>query len=189
MKLSQSSVAILGILCTVIWLACDNADDRGVNSFTIDRYLLWTTKIAFVSDREGNADIYVMNVGGTDVVNLTNHEADEYDPAWSPDGTKIAFVSSRRGDYDIYVMNADGTDAVNLTNHEADEYDPAWSPDGTKIAFNRSNGRGDVDIYVMDTEGTNVVNITSGYHDFDPAWSPDGKKIVFSRSRTCRSHE
>jgi TolB protein len=85
-----------------------------------------TTRIAFQSNRDGNSEIYVMNVDGTAVTRLTNHYADDADPAWSPDGTRIVFMSDRDGNEEIYVMNADGTGLTRLTNHPADDGHPDW---------------------------------------------------------------
>ena len=64
-----------------------------------------------------------MNADGSNQINLTNHEAEDFGPAWSPDGTKIAFTS----DPEIYVMNADGSNQINLTNHVEKDRGPAWS--------------------------------------------------------------
>ena len=125
MKLSQSSLAIIGILCAVIWLGCGTDDDNSVDNVTIEDPLRPSTKIAFMSNREGNREIYVMNADGTNVT-----IEDPLRPS-----TKIAFMSNREGNREIYVMNADGTDVVNLTNHDAYDDSPAWSPDGKKIAF------------------------------------------------------
>src|SRR5437667_8781004 len=69
-------------------------------------------KIAFVSDRDGNNEIYTMNADGTGVTRLTIDTVvshNDLNPAWSPDGTKIAFASDRDGNYEIYSMNAYGT--------------------------------------------------------------------------------
>src|SRR5262249_24615400 len=63
------------------------------------------SKIAFASNRDGNQEIYVMNIDGTNVTRLTNNPAVDGQPSWSPDGTKIAFTSNRTGNYDIFVMN------------------------------------------------------------------------------------
>ena len=127
MKFTQSPLTIIGILCAVIWLGCDNDDDRRVNHFTIGGSLLISPKIAFMSERGGNADIYVMNADGTDVVNITNHETIDYYPAWSPDGTRITFGAKRGDNAEIYVMNTDGTDKVNLTNNpEYNDNSPTW---------------------------------------------------------------
>jgi dipeptidyl aminopeptidase/acylaminoacyl peptidase len=67
-------------------------------------------KIAFISDRDGNNEIYVMNPDGSDQTRLTNNNYDDGAPAWSPDGTKIASNTNRDGNHEIYTMNADGSD-------------------------------------------------------------------------------
>src|SRR3989442_1267839 len=148
-------------------------------------------KIAFVSGRDGDFEIYVMNADGTDQTRLTNALGFDWHPSWSPDGTKIAFDSERDGDFEIYVMNADGTDQTRVTHspivdgHPTLAVDPSWSPDGTKIAF-ESNRYNNVhtDIYVMNADGTNVTRLTFTPATIDdgPSWSPDGTKIAYSNS-------
>jgi Tol biopolymer transport system component len=134
-------------------------------------------KIAFVSDRDGNYEIYVMNADGSDQHNLSNNKASDGAPVWSPDGKQIAFVSNRDGNDDIYVMNADGSDQHNLTQNETFNSVSAWSPDGKQIAFASRRGRND-EMYVMNADGSDqrkLVNIPGE----NPQWSPDGKQIVF----------
>ncbi len=83
--------------------------------------LMENSRIAFVADRDGNDEIYLMRVGGSELVNLTNHPSADVDPAWSPEGDRIAFASSRDGDFDIYVMDRDGSHVTQLTSgSEAD---------------------------------------------------------------------
>jgi Tol biopolymer transport system component len=137
-------------------------------------------KIVFVSDRDGNDEIYVMNADGSNVVRLTDNPAEDGAPAWSPDGRKIAFISDRDFSSDIFVMNADGSNVVKLTDNFATDTNPSFSPDGTKIAFN-SDRDGPPQIYVMDADGSNVVRVTDdeGWNAV-PAWSPDGKKIAYT---------
>jgi Tol biopolymer transport system component len=134
-------------------------------------------------DRPGsvwNGDIYVVNADGSARTRLTRHPAQEYDPAWSPDGTKIAFSRFTGRRYQIFVMNADGTNAVQLTQGDSAASDAAWSRDGSRIAFTRC--RGSCDVYVMNADGGGVRRLTYGEHpgDWSPTWSPDGRRIAFA---------
>lgn len=97
----------------------------------INRYPSWSPdgrKIAFVSERDGNSEIYMMNADGSDVTRLTDHSADDWGASWSPDGRKIAFVSDRDGNDEIYMMNADGTNVTRLTNNPGVDKFPVWQP-------------------------------------------------------------
>ncbi len=85
-------------------------------------------QIAFVSRRDGNSEIYVMNADGSGQTNLTNNPASDTFPAWSPDGSRIAFTSDRDGNQEIYVMNADGSGQTPLTNNPETDNSPVWSP-------------------------------------------------------------
>jgi len=110
---------------------CTGSELEGGCDHAYDEQPTWagdSARIAFISSRDGNWEIYVMNADGTDQHNLTNHPADDWEPAWSPDGTQIAFVSVRDGNHEIYVMDADGSNVRNLTNHPAHDGSPAWSP-------------------------------------------------------------
>lgn len=85
-------------------------------------------QIAFVSDRSGNPDIYVMDADGSNVQRLSSTRAGENCPDWSPDGTRIVFASWRGGDGEIYVMDADGGNLQRLTDNRFEEEFPAWRP-------------------------------------------------------------
>ena len=112
-------------------------------------------QIVFVSLRDGNHEIFVMNADGSDQTNLSNNDANDFNPTWSPDGEKIAFTSDREnGNFDIYVMNAaDGSGQTRLTDNPGDDFNPTWSPDGEKIAFrsfrDSTEQSDNEDIYVM----------------------------------------
>ena len=65
-------------------------------------------QIAFVSSRDGNFEIYVINVDGQGLQRITNHdERDDY-PTWHPNGQQLAIVSEREGSHDLYLVNVDG---------------------------------------------------------------------------------
>jgi TolB protein len=86
------------------------------------------TRIAFYTDRDGNYEIYSMNVAGSGQTRLTNNAASDLEPAFSPDGAKIAFYTDRDGNFEIYSINADGTSPARLTNSPTEDRDPDWQP-------------------------------------------------------------
>jgi TolB protein len=142
-----------------------------------------SNQIVFDTDRDGNAEIYVMNPDGSGLQRLTNHPGRDAEPYVSFDGTKIAFASDRDGNDEIYVMNVDGTGLVRLTTSAGRDGEPAWSRDGTKIAF-ASERDGDSEIYVMNADGSGQVRLTSvAGRDGLPTWSPDGAQIAFTSER------
>jgi hypothetical protein len=125
---------------------------RLTNNSAFDLSPSWSPdgkKIAFDSLRDGNYEIYVMNVDGSGIKRLTNSPAHDGVPSWSPDGKKIAFSSDRDGNDEIYVMNADGSDQKRLTNNPAVDGCPSWSPDGKKLAFVLLRDD-NPEIYIMD---------------------------------------
>ena len=139
--------------------------------------------LAYISDRDGNGEVYSMRGNGQTQINLTNNPAMDYWPVWSPDGTQIAFTTARDGNMEIYRMQADGTEQLNLTGNSAYDDEPTWSPDGSHIAF-RSDRDGNDEIYTMDSDGTGAINLTNTpARDTSPAWSPDGMQIAFVSDR------
>jgi hypothetical protein len=141
-------------------------------------------KIAFASDRSAaQFDIFIMNPDGTGQSNITNNQAGDRAPSFSPDGSKIVFESDRDGNGEIYLMNADGSFQTRLTNDASFDYEPAFSPDGGKIVFT-SERSGNAEIYVMNSDGSGLLNLSNHPNgDSDPAFSPDGSKIAFASTR------
>jgi hypothetical protein len=139
--------------------------------------------LAFVSNRDGNREIYRIRPDGTEMINLTSHSDEDWTPAWSPDGQEIAFASMRDGNWEIYVMNSDGSFQTRLTHDEASDFSPAWSPDGNKIAF-VSNRDENWEVYVMNRDGSAQIRLTDNEAtDISPAWTPDGSRIAFESYR------
>ncbi len=146
-----------------------------------------TGRIAFVSSRDGNYEIYVMKADGTEQTNLTRNPAKDDAPSWSPDGSRIAFQSEREGYRDIYIMNvASAGGAVGLTSHLSDAGAPSWSPDGSRIAFHSGEfpSATNYEIYLKNYAGgeqTRLTNDAAG--DTEPSWSLDSRKIAFVSNR------
>jgi TolB protein len=140
--------------------------------------------IVYMSERDKNRDLFIMDIEGNDIIQLTDGPAHDYEPAWSPDGEKIAFASRRDGNSEIYVMDADGSNVVRLTDDLSLDWRPAWSPDGEWIAF-ESWRSGKSDIYMMRADGSDLRQLTtSPAEDGHPSFSPDGRFIVFHSQRT-----
>jgi Tol biopolymer transport system component len=153
------------------------------------------TRLAFVRESGGNADIYVANADGSRARRLTRTAGGDYNPAWSPDGTRLAFASNRSGLFKIYVMRADGSGVRLVAPRRSGgggSYTPAWSPDGRWLAFSSSASTpNNAEIYVVHPDGSGLRRLTYTQGDVDtlgddswPAWSQDGKRIVFSSNRT-----
>ena len=137
-------------------------------------------RILFVSNRDGNDEIYTMNPDGSDVVRMTYNNVPDGRASWSSNGTHIAFASGAVGSRDIYVMNANGEGLRNVTNTPAADEDwPEWSPRGNMLIFS-SNREGNHEIYVSDIDGEGLTRLTTRPQDDKwPTWSPDGTKIAF----------
>jgi len=143
------------------------------------------SRIAFESDRDGNFEIYVMEVDGSALTRLTSHPSDDFEPSWSPNGRQIAFWSTRDGNAEIYVMNADGSAPTRLTSNPAGDAQPSWSPDGRQIAFMSTRDGDKGEVYVMGVDGSGQARLTNnaatGAFDGEPSWSPSGRQIAFTR--------
>jgi TolB protein len=140
-------------------------------------------KIVFTSDRDGNAEIYIMDGDGKNQKRLTyDNGYDDY-ASFSPDGGKIVFASGRDGNLEIYIMDSDGKNQKRLTFNDSDDIYPSFSPDDKKIVF-CTNRDGNWEIYEMNIDGTNAQNLTNNiYDDKYPSYSPDGRFMVFASVR------
>jgi TolB protein len=146
-------------------------------------------QIAFMSGRDGNPEIYVMNADGSNLRRLTNHAAEDSSPTWSPSGSQIAFTSGRTGKPQIYVMNAtDGSSVRRITVSESEADRPTWSPEPfNEIAFAARTGPGyDIKIYGVASGRTTQITFGEGSNE-SPAYAPGGRHLAFTSTRGGRT--
>jgi Tol biopolymer transport system component len=123
-------------------------------------------RIAFwnVADGDETGQIYVMNVDGSEIMQLTDIEGPwKFDPVWSPNGNQIAFLGGSGAG--VFIMDADGSNLVQI--NEGGGW-PDWSPDGSQITYPCPPAGGWNEIYVSNADGTGEVNLTN--HPADDTW-------------------
>ncbi|MBU4350693.1 hypothetical protein KKA86_04135 [bacterium] len=138
-------------------------------------------RIAFVTDRDGNQEIYLMDASGLNEVNLSHNPAADYAPEWSPDGSKIAFVSIRSGKPEIYIMSTISNEVARVPNTEW-AVSVTWLSDGSRIAFTLGErGRVGEKIFIVDINGNNRVQLAehSGFAGGGVAVSPDDRQMAY----------
>jgi Tol biopolymer transport system component len=136
--------------------------------------------LAFDSDRNGNADLYVMPVAGGEARQLTTEPTGDFSPDWSPDGHRIVFHSLRNGNRDVYTVEADGTGLRRWTASLPEEIDPDWAPDDATILYEvfgtDSVRHGLAILRLVDGATPTLFPIPVG--DF-AQWAPAGRTIVY----------
>jgi serine/threonine protein kinase/Tol biopolymer transport system component len=147
-------------------------------------------RVAFASSAGGaKPQIWIMNVDGSELIQVTDEIAGACQPDWSPDGTQLVFISPCTRNTDSYpgaglfIVNADGSGVVPLPSSPAGDYDPSWSPAGDLIAFT-SLRDGRPQIYSIDVTTREANNLSnSNSYDFQPSWSLDGELLLFVTTR------
>ncbi len=135
----------------------------------------------FASDRDGDMEIYSLDIDNTTLIQLTTNTATEKHPSVSVDGTKIVFVSNSSGSWAIYTMDSDGNNVsgalVTLTG-SVDGY-PSFNSDKSKIVFEDG-----FDIFTMNSNGSSKTNITNSLfvNEKNPSWSPTANVLSYSSS-------
>jgi len=158
--------------------------DHPYRDFDID----WSPdgrKLAFISERDGNREVYIVDVRTRELRRLTNTpDAAESNPEWSPTGNYVAFVRGPFGRQLCWVDVNTGEEKVVVEGPFIGEF--AWSPDGRWICFNRRDPANNVtDLYIVPWNGGEPVNVTRmPYWNGSIVWTKDGKNIVFRSNRT-----
>ena len=179
-----------------------SVDGRIVRRLTSDRrtseyFPVWSPdgrRLVFVSNRDGDDELFLMNANGSGLRQLTRNRAVDTTPAWSPDGRSLVFASNRAGgEHKLYLLRLNPGSARPLTTGPRTAFDiaPSWSPDSRLIAFASNRAAyANSDIWLVRPNGTGLRRLTrtagSESHPGDegtPAFSPDGRRIAFSTNR------
>lgn len=140
------------------------------------------SRIAFLSDRNGSDDLYVMDADGNGEQRTVETEGKRSGFAWSPTGKRIAYVSEADGLTEIFVVDVEEKDERRLTKNTIVEQLGGWSPDGIWIVYAVTGDEAAQGIYKKNPDGVDEIQLTED-PDFKPQFSPDGKKIAFETTR------
>jgi TolB protein len=145
-------------------------------------------KIVYSGYDGHDREIFTIDPGGGNRVQVTHNTTKDEEPSFSPSGKKIAYMGKSLSGWVIYTINATGGNKVRVAKGQS----PSYSPDGKRIAYSARGGN-DLDIFTIDVGGGSRSNVTNGRgplqknpdgsstppDDYSPTYSPDGKKIAF----------
>ena len=178
----KSKIILTNILLYLHIGGCENTN------YTHSDYI--DPQIIFSSRRWWNYDIFVADINGSHITQLTKNKWIDFNPALSPDSKKLAFVSDRDGNREIYVIDLEwldgytqwsGSNLKNISNSIENDWTPVFSPIEDKIVFSTYFPENDnYDIMIMDSDGANKENLTnSNSYEKYPQFSPDGTSIIY----------
>lgn len=144
------------------------------------------SKIAFISNRSGHKEVWLMDYDGHDQHQITRLQSISYSPRLSPDGTKIAFMSFASGRPEIRIYSLLTHHYLYFPHFGGTNATPAWSPDGSHLAFSSSMHGGYMEIYTIRANGTHLRQLTYSHSvNMAPVWNPKtGAQLAFESDRT-----
>ncbi len=145
-------------------------------------------RIAFMTNRDGNMEIYSVNRDGTGLRRVTRHPGNDSTPTWSPAGNQIAFTSDRTGSPQIYIVDADGLGQPRRITSESWADRATWSPAPyNEIAYAGRNGPGfDIKIFSPEQGQIRTITDSTGSNE-SPSWAPNGRHLAFASTRAGRT--
>jgi TolB protein len=153
-------------------------------------------------------DIFIADLKGKILKQLTNSPGYDAEATVSPKGDKIVFTSTRNGDIDLYTMNTDGSDVKQITNELGYDGGAFFSPDGKKLVFRASRPKTEeeiktykellkqnlvmpveMEIFMCNADGSDMHQVTHlGGANWAPYFTQDGKKIIFSSNHVSKGY-
>jgi Tol biopolymer transport system component len=140
-------------------------------------------RIAFTCTRGDFNQLCMINRDGTGLSQLTDMDASNYYPAFTPDGSSLLFSSNRNGSFDLYLLLFGQKQLFQITKSVGNVVSPDYSPDGRYIVFANRAGDGPASIWMVNADGLNAHLVYAGSGTIvATAWSPDGEKIAYAMS-------
>ena len=143
------------------------------------------SQIAFVSTATGHKEIWLADVLGENIRQVTRHEYLAVSPRFSPDNKWLAYTSYHRNNPNLYITELKVLKSTRaISRQKGLNMAPAWAPDGSVIAVTLSKAK-NPDIYLIDINGNELRRLTNGEGvNVSPTWSPDGKRLAFVSDRS-----
>jgi len=143
------------------------------------------SQIAFVSTATGHKEIWLADVLGDNIRQVTRHEYLAVAPKFSPDNKWLAYTSYHRNNPNLYITALSTLKSTRAISYQKGlNMSPAWAPDGSVIAVTLSKSS-NPDIYLIDINGKELRRLTHGEGvNVSPTWSPDGRKLAFVSDRS-----
>lgn len=140
-------------------------------------------QIAFTCTRGDYNQICIVNRDGSGYTQLTDMEASNYYPVFTPDGSSLLFASNRNGPFDFYLLAFSQRKTLQITNNVGNVISPDYSPDGRQIIFANKVNESPTAIWMVNADGLNPRLVYTGARDIVAvAWSPNGEKIAYAMS-------
>ena len=181
-KIGSAVAAIFAAVVIILLIATGGVGGEDVSA-TVGENRGDVGVIIFSDDRDGDAEVFVMDADGTNVRQLTDNSNQDGAFGWVTAGDSIVFTSDRDGDREVFVMDADGANVRQLTDNEATDWGFGTVTAGESIVFT-SDRDGDYEVFVMDADGANARQLTDNEaSDWGYGTVTAGESIVFTSDR------